>query len=213
MTNTFKPGDRVRFRDIPAVLDTNRGKVGTVVDPELRPGTKASLLVLLKMDDESFVGWVDDGYYSTNPDKLELVPNVGLFPVGATVRVTSPSVLDGLVGTVLKAGNRSDVVVVAAPGRLSGRVDGGWLVNVNDLERVHLLTHDELETLDAVRRMSAPGDLGFDILNKHLRPTVTRTFTVTVEQPAGDEPVTVATLGTVLKSDDSLAYEAKIEEN
>lgn len=106
-----------------------------------------------------------------------------LFPVGAMVR----DVKYDLLGTVVQP--RKDGTVRASfPSQVGAHVEhtASFPDPVGRLERVHLLTHDELSVLDDAVPVS---DRSYDkraneILVKHLRPTVNRTFTVTIKVPA-----------------------------
>lgn len=136
-------------------------------------------------------------------------PEQPQWPAGTLVRYTAEDGnLHGKVGTTQEADDGSGYVTALFPERQSGRHDGHWTIKVENLERVHIVSHDELSVLEQANKRNTAGNYerAEAVLDKYLHPKVTRTFTVTVEQPADDNPVDGGVLEMVMKSDDSLAY-------
>lgn len=175
-----------------------RVKIGSTTGTVAHPEAKINSLIRRTRDDLAVCERVRP---DSDPDMVSLwhsarvkviepapAPAPSQLPVGALVRYTAEDGnLHGNVGRVMQEVGSDGYVDVLFPEKLSGRHNGHWTINLRNLERVYLLTHAELETVEAgysgFNRTSA-SDRAKAILGKYLRPTVTRTFTVTVEQPS-----------------------------
>jgi hypothetical protein len=201
----YQPGDRVRLdRDVYGTVVPN----STPVTDRIQRITSPAECVKVREDTpDGLVRW----WNRSRMTLIEYAPIAATeYPVGATVRVTSNGAIGGRIGTVVLNDGH---VLVSAPGTPSGRKDGAWWVAPADLERVHILTHEELTTIDAgLLRGSVSGneERALDVTDKHLRPAVTRTFAVTIEQPADRPEVTLAGLIRVIAGDGTLHSSAKV---
>lgn len=207
----FKPGMRVRIADR-GYSQSLSGLEAVVQDPAYAPLTGR---VRVKPD-------VEGGYTAgVRPEDLTVVtyPPIATvteqYPVGCTVRDTKY----GNYGTVVEhratnPANLADVgitVVVHFHDTPNSNATVPFPSPEERLERVHILTHEELTLLDEAVPMTGTANQPANaVLDAHLRPTVTRTFEVTVEQPADRPEVTVAGLTQVIAGHRGLHQSATV---
>lgn len=197
MTDLHKPGTRVTYR---GHLSQHEGRRFLVLNPAAFDDPNISNDG--RRHDRNFVRDVETGIrWWFKPE--ELVPDAQPapeFPVGATVLHREGGWL-GRVVAHRTVGNLMNPTVAPVVQPSTGRSQAAY-PDTTVLERVHILTHEELTELDELRTTDPNRDVekAIAILDKHLRPTVTRTFTVTVTAPTGQEP-SADEIATQLKQD------------
>lgn len=210
-THTHPAGTTVRYD---GTADFHIGKMFTVLDPDA-PANRDAVNDLRRSTRE----FVEDGnglHCWLEADMLTPVPTLAdEYPVGCTVR----DVKYNLLGTV--TGRRQEqgvpVLVVQFPASANTIAHTASFAHPEGrLERVHILTHEELVLLDAgLLQGSIHGneEAAGEVLDRHLRPTRTATFMVTVEQPAdAKKPVDPWYIEHMLTSGDQTGLKVTITE-
>lgn len=161
-------GDRVKITGPGRDFTGREGQVIEVVE------NNGNTVIRVRHDNGAVRGYNRDDLVKVDVNPVDYSAD---FPVGIMVRDTH----GGAIGEVVDHRFESNVPVVQFP---TGRAP--FPDPVDRLERVHVLTHDELYALDDAIPVGGDKfqDRANEIIGKYLRPTVKHRFVVEIEQPA-----------------------------